>query len=80
MFILSDFIKTSLIDGVKNGSFTRERANILAVDYLAKGFLVLADLQEIDAATMPAKTNEAGYDGETADENEGSAEDGASER
>ena len=37
---------------MKNGSFTRERANILAVDYmLLKGVLVMADLEDINNAT-----------------------------
>jgi len=51
MFSLSEFIKQNLISGVKNGSFTRERANILAVEYMSKGMLVIADLEEIDNAT-----------------------------
>lgn len=53
MFILSEFIKSNLINGVQNGSFSRERANILAVEYLSKGFLSTEDLQEINEATIP---------------------------
>ena len=51
MFSLSEFIKQNLIAGVKNGSFTRERVNILAVDYMLKGVLVMADLEDINNAT-----------------------------
>lgn len=52
-FSITEFIKTNLIDGVKNGSFTREHANVKAVDYLTKNILSQADVQEIDAATAP---------------------------
>lgn len=57
MFILNEFIKSNLINGVANNSFTREYANITAVNYLTKGLLGNEDLQEIDEATAP-KTEE----------------------
>ena len=53
MFDLKEFIKANLIEGVKNGSFTRAYGNILAVNYLSKGMLDETDLQEIDVATVP---------------------------
>ena len=53
MFVLSEFITENLIAGVRNGSFTRERANILAVDYTIKGVLTTADVERINEATMP---------------------------
>jgi hypothetical protein len=53
MFDIREFIKTNLIQGVKNGSFTREYANILGVNYLTKGLVANEDLVEIDLATAP---------------------------
>lgn len=39
MFDLKEFIVRNLVNGVKNGTFTKEYANITAVNYLVKGVL-----------------------------------------
>ena len=44
MFNIREFIIKNLIDGVKNKSFTKEYASILAVNYLVKGILTQDDL------------------------------------
>lgn len=54
MFVFSEFIKTNLIEGVKNGSFSREYANILAANWLSKGVMSPEDVQEVDNATAPS--------------------------
>lgn len=48
-FNLKNFIKKNIINGVKNGTFTREKASLLAVDYMSKGYLDENDLAEIDS-------------------------------
>ena len=60
MFVLKDFIKENLVSGVKNGSFAKEYANILAVNYLSKGMLGEVDIEEISAgieATVEVATS-----------------------
>ena len=49
MFNLKTFIVTNIINGVKNGTFTKEYANIMAVNYLIKGVLTEENVVEIDA-------------------------------
>lgn len=49
MFDLQAFIVTSLVNGIKNGTFTKEYGNILAVNYLGKGFLTTENVADIDA-------------------------------
>lgn len=49
MFNLKNFIVTNIVNGVKNGTFTKEYANIMAVNYLIKGILTTEDVMEIDA-------------------------------
>lgn len=49
MFDLKSFIVRNLVNGVKNGTFTREYANITAVNYLSKGMLVEENLIDIDS-------------------------------
>lgn len=39
MFNLKEFIVKNIVEGVKNGTFTKEYANITAVNYMLKGVL-----------------------------------------
>jgi hypothetical protein len=48
MFNLKEFITRNIVNGIKNGTFTKEYGSILAVNYLAKGILGEADLVSID--------------------------------
>ncbi len=55
MFDIKEFIKTNLVNGVKNGAFAKEYAGILAVNYLSKGMLTETDVEEV-ATGMDALT------------------------
>lgn len=48
MFIFKDFIKNNIIAGVKNNSFTREKASLMLVDYYSKGYIDVTDIEEVD--------------------------------
>jgi hypothetical protein len=48
MFNLRDFIVRNIVNGVKNGTFTKEYANIMAVNYLVKGVLTEEHVIDID--------------------------------
>lgn len=48
MFNLKDFIVRNIVEGVKNGTFTKEYANIMAVNYLIKGILTEENVVDID--------------------------------
>lgn len=48
MFNLRDFIVRNIVNGVKNGTFTKEYANIMAVNYLVKGVLAEENVVDID--------------------------------
>jgi hypothetical protein len=49
MFKLSEFIITNIVNGVKNGTFTKEYANIMSVNYMLKGVLSENDVISINA-------------------------------
>ena len=49
MFDLKAFIVTNIVNGIKNGTFTKEYGNIMAVNYLAKGMLTEENVIDIDA-------------------------------
>lgn len=51
MFNLKEFVLNNLINGVKNGSFTKEYASILATNYLLKGILSQDDISRFDRET-----------------------------
>lgn len=51
MFNLKEFILNNLIKGVKNGTFTKEYASILATNYYIKGILNEQDLARFDEET-----------------------------
>lgn len=48
MFILSEFITINIVNGVKNKTFTKEYANIMAVNYMLKGVLSESDVVSIN--------------------------------
>lgn len=52
MFNLKEFILNNLINGVKNNSFSKEYASILATNYLLKGILSAEDVKVFDEATI----------------------------
>lgn len=47
MFDLKAFIVTNIVNGIKNGTFTKEYGNIMAVNYLAKGMLTEENIIDI---------------------------------
>ena len=49
MFNLKAFITTNIVNGVKNGTFTKEYANIMAVNYLIKGVITEENVIEINS-------------------------------
>ena len=48
---IKEFLIENLVKGVKNKSFSREYASILAVNYLIRGILNEEDIQRFDAET-----------------------------
>ena len=51
MFNLKEFIINNLIKGVKNRSFSKEYASILATNYLLKGIISEEEIQRFDVET-----------------------------
>ena len=49
MFNLNEFIITNTVNGAKNGTFTKEYANIMAVNYMLKGVLTQDNIISINA-------------------------------
>ena len=49
MFNLKEFIVKNIVNGIKNGTFSKEYGNIMAVNYLVKGILSEEDVANIDA-------------------------------
>lgn len=49
MFNLKEFITKNIVNGIKNGTFSKEYGNIMSVDYLIKGILTEEDVASIDA-------------------------------
>lgn len=58
MFNLAEFVKTNLINGFRNGSFTEEQVNIFAANYLLKGVLTEADVLTMSEAMQPTEAIE----------------------
>lgn len=54
MFDLTELIKENLVNGVINGCFAKENANIMAVNYLAKGMLETSDVEDISTSIETA--------------------------
>ena len=51
MFNLKEFVLNNLINGVKNGSFSKQYASILATNYVLKGLLSEEDVARFDEET-----------------------------
>lgn len=58
MFNMVEFIKTNLIDGFRNDSFTKQQVNIFAVNYLSKGMLSQDDCNSILEEIEPPEDDE----------------------
>ena len=52
---LAEFIKSNLIGGFQNGSFTLEQVNIFSLNYQTRGIIAQADFDEIQTAVNPPK-------------------------
>lgn len=87
MFDLNGFITTNIVNGVKNGTFTKEYANIMAVNYMLKGVLTeenvifintQIEVWEIEKEKMPEISVETLFD-EIPAEEENLAENGTDE-
>lgn len=68
MFNLKEFILNNLIKGVKNGTFTKEYASILATNYYIKGILNEEDLARFDEETKEEEPVEEETQDEAQDE------------
>lgn len=55
--MLAEFIKTNLLAGYDNGSFTEEQVNIYSVNYLSKGQISQADFDEIQLHLNPVEND-----------------------
>ena len=49
MFNLREFIVKNIVNGIKNGTFSKEYGNIMSVNYLLRGVLTEEDIAVIDA-------------------------------
>lgn len=49
MFNLKEFVVKNIVNGVKNGTFAKEYAAIMSVNYLAKGILTETEVESIDS-------------------------------
>lgn len=58
MFSLKEFVKTNLLAGFENGSFTKEQINIFAANYMLKGVFIEADVVEVSEAMKPVPEEE----------------------
>lgn len=47
MFDLKSFIVTNIVNGVKNGTFTKEYGNIMAVNYMVKNVITQDDVEVV---------------------------------
>ena len=58
MFNLKEFVVKNIINGIKNGTFSKEYGNIMAVNYLVKGILTEEDVASIDAQISAWETEQ----------------------
>ena len=56
--IINEFVKSNLISGYNNGSFTLEQVNIFSFNYLEKGTIKQADFDEIQLVLYPPEVTE----------------------
>jgi hypothetical protein len=68
MFNVSEWLKSALIEGVKNGTLAREFVVTKAVDYLSKNILTVAQVEEIAVAIEPAPVEEVAEEPEVPSE------------
>ena len=68
MFNLKEFIVNNLINGVKNKSFSKEYASILATNYLLKGILAEEDIIRFDEETTVEEVVETPVENEQIEE------------
>lgn len=59
MFDLKAFIVTNIVNGIKNGTFTKEYGNIMAVNYLAKGMLTEDNIIDIHTQITEWESSQA---------------------
>jgi len=55
MFNMSEFLKTNLINGFNDGSFTEAQVNIFAFNYLSRGQLTQEHFDEIQEVLNPVE-------------------------
>lgn len=58
MFKLKEFITKNIVNGIKNGTFSKEYGNIMAVNYLVKGILSEEDVASIEAQIFAWETEQ----------------------
>lgn len=68
MFDLKTFIITNIVNGIKNGTFSKEYGNIMAVNYLAKGMLTEDDVESIDSQITEWETEQNAVEEEVIEE------------
>lgn len=57
-FNLTEYIKRNLIDGYKDGTWTKSKVAQLGIGYLGKGYLTVEDIAEIDSAISETEQEE----------------------
>jgi len=53
MFDMAEFLKTNLIRGYWDGSFTKTQVNIFSMNYLMNGWFVQSDVDEVLEGIQP---------------------------
>lgn len=58
MFDMVAFLKSNLIRGYQDGSFTEAQVSIFAANYLAKGWFTQSDFDDVIQAIQPQEPEE----------------------
>ena len=58
MFDMTEFLKSNLIRGFHDGSFTESQVSIFAANYMLKGWFTQADFEEVIQAMQPPEEEE----------------------
>lgn len=58
MFSMKEFLKTNLVRGFQDGSFTEAQVGIFAANYLAKGWFAQPDFDEVIQAIQQPEESE----------------------
>ena len=53
MFNMAEFLKSNLIRGFHDGSFTESQVSIFAANYMLKGWFTQTDFEEVIQAIQP---------------------------